>query len=89
MRDPEREELSQQALTLCVQTLRSRLKKLSETKIKADIKAFLLEVFRSYKKAKKYLLQKEKSFSSLLVDAYKLCSNGKVIKAHSYFAKFY
>lgn len=64
LREPEREQLSRQALSLTLQTLRARLRD-------EPTSALVLEMFRTYQTVQKLLPQKEKTFASLLIEAYK------------------
>lgn len=80
LREPEREQLSRQALSLTLQTLRARLRD-------EPTSALVLEMFRTYQTVQKLLPQKEKTFASLLIEAYKKhkkCETGSVEEAISF-----
>ncbi|CAG9130913.1 unnamed protein product [Plutella xylostella] len=77
LRDSDREELAQQAFSLCVQSLKGQLQKFSQqTDLKSneiEKKAFnslMLDIYRAYQKAQKQ--PNSKQFVNLLVDGYKL-----------------
>lgn len=67
IRDPEREELSREALSLAVQALRRRV---SEAKSPEDQKSVLLDTFKAYKRCMKLWDQRHAPFTTLLTDAY-------------------
>lgn len=67
MRDPEREELSAEALSLSVQALRC---KISEAKTAEEQKTVLLEAFKVHKSCNKLWEHKVSQFSAMLGDAY-------------------
>ncbi|GLV33874.1 hypothetical protein CBL_11242 [Carabus blaptoides fortunei] len=83
IRDTERKQLSDQALSICIQCIRSMLKQLvggkkiyTESEMQAhsetDMTAKLtLDIYRSYQKVQKHLVHKENVFSGLLIDTYK------------------
>ena len=81
----EREQLSQEALTLAIQAIRNLLKEFpqvhkeeSGTYTPSKEVEFLLGVYRSFNKVQKHLPQKESIFSQLLVDVYKAVGKKKV-----------
>ncbi|KAG8311302.1 Calcineurin-binding protein cabin-1 [Homalodisca vitripennis] len=67
LRDPEREELSKEALSLSVQTLR---RKLTEAKSEDDQKTILIEIYKVYKLCSKHWDVKQGQFVTLLTDAF-------------------
>uniref|UniRef100_A0A1B6KZB6 Uncharacterized protein n=1 Tax=Graphocephala atropunctata TaxID=36148 RepID=A0A1B6KZB6_9HEMI len=67
LRDPEREELSREALSLSVQALR---RKLTEAKSEEDQKNILLEIFKVYKRCSKHWELRQGQFVTLLTDAF-------------------
>lgn len=80
LRDSEREELSQQAFSLCIQSLKGQLAKFSQ---QADLRSneeekkalcnFMLDIYRAYQKAQKHTSSaSSKQFANLLIDGYKL-----------------
>jgi hypothetical protein len=71
LKDCERKELFNQAITLCIQALRNLLKKHIEDKNEEAIIELLKEIFKNYRKCSKYMQAKEMAFSSVLVDTYK------------------
>lgn len=79
LRDSDREDLAQQALSLCVQSLRGQLVKFSQqADLKSNeverqaLKSFIVDIFNAHQRAQKHLNSKQ--FTNLLVDAYKLIS---------------
>lgn len=67
LRDPEREELSNEALLLCLQALR---KKMSDAKTVEEEKAAVIDVFKIYKRCVKQWEANKGQFATLLTDAY-------------------
>ncbi|XP_072933140.1 calcineurin-binding protein cabin-1-like [Epargyreus clarus] len=81
LRDSDREELAQQAFSLCVQSLKGQLIKFSQqADIKTNdverqaLKSLMLDIYRFYQKTQKQ--PNSKQFTNLLIDAYKLLNNG-------------
>lgn len=83
LRDSDREELAQQAFTLCVQSLKGQLQKFSQqADLKSNeterhaLKSLMLDIYRAYMRYHKQLSPNIKSthFTNLLVDAFKLIS---------------
>lgn len=81
LRDSDREELAQQAFTLCVQSLKGQLQKFShQSDLKSNeierqaLKSLMLDIYRAYTRYHKQLSPNIKSthFTNLLVEAYKL-----------------
>lgn len=73
LRDNEREELSREAATLCVLTLRNKIKDLASAS--EEMRKFIMEVFNMYKRATKSSLREPK-LSSVLTEIYsKLVAN--------------
>ncbi|CAH2095594.1 unnamed protein product [Euphydryas editha] len=77
LRDSDREDLAQQALSLCVQSLRGQLVKFSQqADLKSNeverqaLKSFIIDIYNAHLRAQKHLNSKQ--FTNLLVDAYKL-----------------
>lgn len=77
LRDSDREELAQQAFSLCVRSLRGQLTKFSQqADLKSNdverqaLKSLTLDIYRAYQKAQKQ--PNSKQFTNLLVEAYKL-----------------
>lgn len=88
LRDSDREELAQQAFTLCVQSLKGQLQKFSQqSDLKSNeierqaLKSLMLDIYRAYTRYHKQLSPNVKStyFTNLLVDAYKLITTVKII----------
>lgn len=92
IRDCERQQLSDQALSICIQTIKSIIKRLGDGKeIYSELEnkepgqetntqaKFVLDVYRDYMKVQKYFSQKESIFSALLIDAYKVFVQNKVL----------
>ncbi|KAF9407171.1 hypothetical protein HW555_012710 [Spodoptera exigua] len=83
VRDSDREELSQQAFSLCVQSLKGQLIKFSQ---QADLKineverqalnSFMLDIYRAYLKVQKQ--PNAKQFTNLIVEGYKLLRNDPI-----------
>ncbi|KAF7992530.1 hypothetical protein HCN44_004874 [Aphidius gifuensis] len=80
VRDSEREQLSTQALTLCLQSLRTRVSIMGPPSITDNIQQSrldarthcLLDVWKAYQLVQKNIQGKEaQAFATLLVDAYK------------------
>ncbi|XP_053615199.1 calcineurin-binding protein cabin-1-like [Plodia interpunctella] len=79
IRDAEREELAQQAFSLCVQSLRGQLTKfIQQADLKSNeveklaLKSLTLDIYRAYHRTQKQAQSNSKQFSNLLVEAYKL-----------------
>ncbi|CAK1545405.1 unnamed protein product [Leptosia nina] len=77
LRDADREDLAQQAFSLCVQALKGQLVKFSQQPdIKSNdverqaLKSLMLDIYRSYQKVQKQ--PQSKQFVNLLIEAYKL-----------------
>ncbi|XP_043487375.1 calcineurin-binding protein cabin-1-like isoform X1 [Polistes fuscatus] len=88
LRDSEREQLSRQALTLCLQSLRSRVHTMGSPStidsvhlIRTDSRTqVLLDVYKIYQQIQKHFQTKEptvQAFSSLLIDTYKIYIGNK------------
>lgn len=75
LRDPEREELCREALSLSVQALR---KKLQEAKTNTAVKSVLMEAFKAYKRVNKAWPQRDGPFSTVMTDAYTKLKDDKV-----------
>ncbi|XP_013173457.1 PREDICTED: calcineurin-binding protein cabin-1-like [Papilio xuthus] len=77
LRDSDREELAQQAFSLCVQSLKGQLLKFSQqADLKSNeverqtLKSLMLDIYRAYQRVQKQ--PNSKQFTNLLIDAYKL-----------------
>lgn len=79
IRHSEREQLSEQALTLCIQCLRKQIKSI-DTMSSAARQKILLDIYRIYQKSQKSLPHKEAVFSGMLVDVFKKTVNEAVSK---------
>ncbi|XP_022907944.2 calcineurin-binding protein cabin-1-like isoform X2 [Onthophagus taurus] len=77
IRHVEREQLSEQALTLCIQSLRKQIKNI-ENSSSSMVQKILLDVYRIYQRSQKSLPNKESTFASMLTDVYKKCVKEKV-----------
>ncbi|XP_046833228.1 uncharacterized protein LOC124430542 isoform X2 [Vespa crabro] len=88
LRDSEREQLSRQALTLCLQSLRSRVHTMGSPStidsvhlIRTDSRTqVLLDVYKIYQQIQKHFQNKEptvQAFASLLIDTYKIYIGNK------------
>lgn len=80
MKDAERKELLQQAISFCIQTIRILLKKFTNVGDKNDKEflTLLIDIYKAYRQCNKHMIQKEALFSSLLIDSYKMYVCGKV-----------
>lgn len=87
LRDSDREELAQQAFTLCVQSLKGQLQKFSHQQdLKSNeverqaLKSLMLDIYRAYTRYHKQMSPNIKSthFTNLLVEAYKLISTTSI-----------
>ncbi|CAB3224806.1 unnamed protein product [Arctia plantaginis] len=83
LRDSDREELAQQAFSLCVQSLKGQLTKFSQqADLKSNdverqaLKSFMLDIYRAYQRAQK--LPNSKQFTNLLIDGFKLVTTKPV-----------
>lgn len=74
IKDAERKQLSEQALSLCIQTLRTQIKNVTV----ANCNKFLGEVYRSYQRVQKNLEQKESIFAGMLTEVYKKFMGDKI-----------
>ncbi|XP_013191056.2 calcineurin-binding protein cabin-1-like [Amyelois transitella] len=79
LRDADREELAQQAFSLCVQSLRGQLTKfIQQADLKSNevekqaLKSLTLDIYRAHHRAQKQAQSNSKQFTNLLVEAYKL-----------------
>lgn len=77
IRDKERRQLSEQAMSLCVQSLKAQMKNVN-TNSQTALKKLLLEIFKSYQRVQKHIQIKENTFASMLTDVYKLLVPEKV-----------
>ncbi|KAF5297375.1 hypothetical protein FQR65_LT01305 [Abscondita terminalis] len=68
IRHNEREQLSEQAFSLCIQSLREQIKNVTSTNATQRL---LIDVFRSYQRVQKHSSLNENVFSSMLSDVYK------------------
>lgn len=79
IKDSERKELLQQALTFCSQAFKDILKQHSTDKRNdTELLALIVEIYKAHKKCLKNISQKETVFSALMVDTYKVYIQGKV-----------
>lgn len=82
IKEDERKELFQQAISFCIQSFRNQISSIRDCPIdKRDDKehlSLLIDIFKAHQKAIKHLLQKENMFASLLVDGYKVYVEGKL-----------
>lgn len=82
LRDAERTELSQQALSLCIRSMKGVLTSSSKSNSsltfeeRKNISSFMLDVYKSYQKVQKHIPSKVQSFSSILTDCYKVLTGG-------------
>lgn len=78
IKDSERKELLEHAMTFCVQAFKDLLKKHGvDQRNDNEILTLLIEIYKAHKKLKN-VSQKESPFSGVLVDAYKTYAEGKV-----------
>lgn len=77
LRDSDREELAQQAFSLCIQSLKGQLIKFSQqADLKSNdverqaLKSLMLDIYRAYQRAQKQ--PNSKQFTNLLIEAYRL-----------------
>ncbi|KAL6261164.1 hypothetical protein P5V15_008689 [Pogonomyrmex californicus] len=93
LRDSEREQLSRQALTLCQQSLRSRVQAMGSAStidsvhlIRTDARTqVLLDVYETYQLVQKHLQGKEstiQAFATLLTDTYKMYIGNKNLEGN-------
>nr|XP_012218304.1 PREDICTED: calcineurin-binding protein cabin-1-like isoform X4 [Linepithema humile] len=93
LRDSEREQLSRQALTLCQQSLRSRVQTIGSTStidsvtlIRTDTRTqVLLDVYETYQLVQKHFQGKESTvqiFATLLTDTYKMYTGNKNLEGN-------
>ncbi|KAL0106318.1 hypothetical protein PUN28_016205 [Cardiocondyla obscurior] len=93
LRDSEREQLSRQALTLCQQSLRSRVQTIGSTStidsvhlIRTDARTqVLLDVYEIYQLVQKHFQGKEstiQTFATLLTDTYKMYIGSKNLEGN-------
>ncbi|XP_031357687.1 calcineurin-binding protein cabin-1-like isoform X2 [Photinus pyralis] len=68
IRHNEREQLSEQALSLCVQALREQVKSTNST---GSLQRLLMDIFRSYQRIQKHVPSKEATFAAMLGEVYK------------------
>lgn len=80
IKDSERMELYQQAMTFCVQIMRNILKNITETRDNVETLNLLIDIYKAHKKCIKHMNQKEPLFIQLLVDVYKFYIQDKVSK---------
>ncbi|KAJ6646406.1 Calcineurin-binding protein cabin-1 [Pseudolycoriella hygida] len=82
IKEDERKELYQQAISYCIQTFRNQISSMRECPVHKrsdkNLLTLLIDIFRAHQKAIKHLLQKENMFASLLVDGYKVFVEGKL-----------
>lgn len=90
LRDSEREQLSRQAQTLCLQSLRTRIQNMPAAPVSAEStlnfrtdprKQVLLDVYKIYREIQKTFQGKDstiQAFGTLLVDTYKAYIGVKV-----------
>lgn len=78
IRDAERRQLSEQAMSLCVQSLKAQIKAVNMNSQTA-LKKMLLDIFRAYQRVQKHVQVKENTFATMLTDVYKLLVQEKVI----------
>ncbi|KRT83277.1 hypothetical protein AMK59_3936 [Oryctes borbonicus] len=74
IRHTEREQLSDQAITLCIQCLRRQIKNIDSLSSSAK-QRILLDIFRIYQRSQKHITHKESIFSGMLVDVFKKYGN--------------
>lgn len=77
IRDSERKQLSEQAMSLCIQSLKAQIKNINATSHVAQ-KKLLLDVFRAYQRIQKHIQVKESTFATMLTDIYKQMIQEKV-----------
>lgn len=94
IRDSERQQLSDQALSICIQLLRGMVKKFQAGKLSIEqpdtsninpntqekdaAPKLILDVYRAYQKIQKHIPNKENVFSGFLTDTYKHYMQNKV-----------
>lgn len=67
IRNAEREQLSEQALSLCIQTLRLQIKNVTSS----NCPKLLGDIFKVYQRSQKSLVYKESLFAEMLIEVYK------------------
>ncbi|KAG7213991.1 hypothetical protein KM043_001364 [Ampulex compressa] len=93
LRDSEREQFSRQALTLCLQSLRTKVQTMGSVSpvdsvhlIRTDSRTqILLDVYKIYQQVQKHFHSKEQTvqaFSSLLIDTYKTYIGNKNLEGN-------
>lgn len=70
IRDAERKQLSEQAMSLCVQSLKAQMKNVN-TNSQTALKKLLLDIFKAYQRVQKHIQIKENTFATMLTDVYK------------------
>lgn len=70
IRDAERKQLSDQAMSLCVQSLKSQIKNMN-TLSHSAMQKLLLDIFKAYQRVQKHIVAKESTFAAMLTDVYK------------------
>lgn len=80
IKDSDRMELYQQAMTFCVQIMRNLFKNITETRDNVETLNLLIDIYKAHKRCIKYMPQKEPLFIQLLVDVYKFYIQDKVLK---------
>lgn len=89
IKDAERKELLQQAISFCTQSFRRLLKEHSvDHRDNRELEQLLVEIYKAQKKCLKHMVQKESLFSTLLVDAYKVYLDDKVARLPDNFNYF-
>lgn len=77
IKDTERKELLDNAMSFCVQSFKNLLQKYGEQRNDNEILTLIIEIFKAHKKIRN-VSQKESPFSNVLVDTFKLYAEGKV-----------
>ncbi|XP_059614787.1 calcineurin-binding protein cabin-1-like [Phlebotomus argentipes] len=81
IKDTERKELFQQAVSFCVQSFRSLLKRHgSDERNDGKLLDLIIEIYTTHRKCFKHMQQKENIFMGVLVDAYKCYIQDKIPK---------
>lgn len=81
IKDAERKELFQQAISFCCQSFRKLLKEHgTDKRDERELVQLMVEIYKAHKKCIKHIFQKESLFFTLLVDTYKVYLEGKVTK---------
>src|SRR5262249_23495613 len=82
IKEDERKELFQQAISFCIQAIRIRIGVFRDCPVDKrddnELLTLLIDIFKGHQKAIKHIVQKENNFALLLADGYKVFVEGKL-----------